>query len=211
MKNELPKRIVSSIILIPLTFFFIIEGNLIFNLFLLLCFIISIFEWYKMTKNTKYLKYGLLFLSISFYSIYEIRNFEDGYPTYLISVLLICVLTDIGGYILGKIFKGPKLTKLSPNKTYSGMLGGYLFSITFIISINNIDMMSISNSLILNLSFVFLISSISQIGDVTVSYFKRLSNVKDTGKIIPGHGGLLDRIDGMIFAFPSSYIIYFLF
>ena len=122
-----------------------------------------------------------------------------------------CILTDLGGYFFGKIFKGPKLTKLSPNKTFSGMLGGYIFSIFFLILINNFNILVVSNSMLFNIIFIFITSSISQIGDILISFFKRLSKVKDTGNIIPGHGGILDRIDGMIFAFPSSYIIYLLF
>ena len=111
---------------------------------------------------------------------------------------------------MGKLFKGPKLTKISPKKTYSGMFGGYLLSIIIInIYLINLDLLNFE-SRELTLRFfiiVILISSISQIGDIIISYFKRLSKVKDTGKIIPGHGGLLDRIDGMIFAFPFSYLI----
>jgi len=118
---------------------------------------------------------------------------------------MICVSTDIGGYIFGKIFKGPKLTKFSPNKTYAGMIGGYILSIVSTIILTNFyfnDDFAIKLFI-----FVILISTISQLGDIIISYFKRLSKIKDTGKIIPGHGGLLDRVDGMIFAFPFSYLI----
>ena len=107
------------------------------------------------------------------------------------------------------LIQGPKLIKISPNKTYSGAIGGYMFSIltvTFffkfsLLSPNKID------TLINIYVMIILISTVSQLGDILISYFKRLSNIKDTGKIIPGHGGLLDRADGMIFAFPFSYII----
>ena len=121
-------------------------------------------------------------------------------------ITTICVLTDIGGYIFGKVFKGPKLTKYSPNKTYSGLIGSYLLPlifIPFIVFFYFIDDFKIFNLII----FIFLVSSASQIGDIIISYFKRISNLKDTGKLIPGHGGLLDRIDGMIFSFPAFYII----
>ena len=129
---------------------------------------------------------------------------------------MICIFTDVGGYLFGKIFKGPKLTKISPNKTYAGMIGGYLFSIMFMsIFFNNLDFFSqiinISTSgtelTLVNFILVIVISTVSQLGDIIVSYFKRLSKIKNTGKIIPGHGGLLDRIDGMIFAFPVFYLI----
>ena len=161
-----------------------------------------------MSKKKKYYLFGILFLILSFYTAYFFR--EDSLWTFIF-IIIICISTDIGGYISGKLFKGPKLTKISPNKTYSGVIGGYLFSI---ISIN----IFLNYSYLLNLKkiefdilifiLVMLISSFSQIGDIIISYFKRLSRIKDTGKIIPGHGGILDRVDGMIFAFPFSYLIY---
>ena len=121
---------------------------------------------------------------------------------------MICVATDVGGFLFGKIFKGPKLTKISPNKTYSGMLGSFVFTILFIILfLKYLVFKNLYELTIEIVSFSFLLSIASQFGDIIISYFKRLSNVKDTGKIIPGHGGLLDRIDGMIFVFPLSYII----
>tara|TARA_B100001769_G_C21898315_1_gene485177 strand:- start:319 stop:744 length:426 start_codon:yes stop_codon:yes gene_type:complete len=132
-----------------------------------------------------------------------------------LAVLLICVSTDIGGYVFGKLFKGPKLTKISPNKTYSGMIGGYIFSIiltSYFFKYLYLLKENTSEIFDLNIFFtVLIISSASQIGDILVSYFKRISKIKDTGKIIPGHGGILDRIDGMIFAFPVSFIIIKLF
>ena len=128
---------------------------------------------------------------------------------------MICIFTDLGGYIFGKIFKGPKLTKISPNKTYSGMIGSYLVTMIFMIfSIYNLDFFKFINmnidekGLFANyLILILLVSTASQLGDIIISYFKRMSKIKDTGKIIPGHGGLLDRIDGMIFAFPFAYLI----
>ena len=123
----------------------------------------------------------------------------------MLFITIICISTDIGGYLFGKTFKGPKLSKFSPNKTYAGMIGGYLLSILSVIILNNFIFSE--DFLINQFIFVILISSISQLGDIIISYFKRLSKIKDTGKIIPGHGGLLDRVDGMIFAFPFSYLI----
>ena len=124
-------------------------------------------------------------------------------------ITLICVFTDLGGYFFGKLFKGPKLTKFSPNKTYAGMIGGYISSVVLILILSNYNLI-FKIGVEFNFEvifFVLLISTISQIGDILISYFKRKSKIKDTGKIIPGHGGLLDRADGMIFAFPISYII----
>ena len=208
MDNELIKRISSSIILAPIVFFFIITGSFLFNLFLLICFLITAYEWHMMTKKKIYNIPGLFFLIISFYSIYMIRNNFDGDYIYLLLITIICVATDVGGYVFGNIFKGPKLTNISPNKTYSGMLGGYLFTIIFVNFFLNNSFINFELSPLKNI-FIFsvLVSTISQLGDILISHFKRLSKIKDTGKIIPGHGGLLDRIDGMIFAFPFSYFI----
>lgn len=159
-----------------------------------------------MSKKKSYSFFGFVFLFFSFYSIYKLRINPDNDYWFLLLITIICVSTDIGGYIFGKIFKGPKLTKFSPNKTYAGMIGGYLLSIISIaIFANNI--LEKVQFPINWFFFVILISSISQLGDIIISYFKRSSKIKDTGKIIPGHGGLLDRVDGMLFAFPFSYII----
>jgi len=208
MAHELTKRILSSIILIPIVLFFIVKGSLLFNFFLLICFFITIFEWHMMSRRRFYHIIGLLFLVFSFYSTYKLRNEFNNEFVCLLFLTIICVSTDIGGYIFGKIFRGPKLTKISPKKTYSGMFGGFLtsfFSVTFILNNKFFDI-PVEYS-INTLFFVVLVSFISQFGDILISLFKRLSRIKDTGNIIPGHGGLLDRIDGMIFAFPFSYIM----
>ena len=208
MRSELIKRILSSIFLIPVAFFFIIKGSFLFNLFILICFLITVYEWQMMSNKKAYNIFGIIFIIISFYLIYKLRNdFEEGF-IYFLFITLICISTDIGGYVIGKIFKGPKLTKISPKKTYSGMIGGYFFSIISVILFKNNIFLIVPIVLNLNIFvFVILISTVSQLGDIIISYFKRKSKIKDTGKIIPGHGGILDRIDGMIFAFPFSYII----
>ena len=205
MEKELQKRILSSLVLIPIALFFIIKGTYFFNFFLILCLIITLHEWYMMSKKKNYHIFGHLFLLFSFYSAYFIRNeFTSGFYVFL-AILLICIFTDIGGYIFGKIFKGPKLTKISPKKTYAGVFGGYLLSIIFVYIFNDYYN---ENFDLKEFILVIIISTISQLGDIVVSYFKRLSKIKDTGKLIPGHGGILDRIDGMIFAFPFYFIIY---
>ena len=206
MKNELLKRILSSILLIPLIIFLILEGSFVFIFFIIICFFITSYEWLNMSKKSSYSILGVFFLIFSFYSIYKLRiNTYDDY-LYLFFVITVCISTDIGGYFFGKTLKGPKLTKISPNKTYAGMIGSFLFSLIFsIIFINFV----LDENLYLNwLILIILLSSISQFGDIIISYFKRVSKIKDTGKIIPGHGGLLDRIDGMIFVFPVAYIFF---
>ena len=200
MSSEFFKRVLSSIILIPLIFFFIIQESIIIFYFTIICFLISCYEWHMMTKNKFYKYYGFLFLLISFYAFYEVSN--DLFD--VIFVIIICISTDMGGYFFGKIFKGPKLTKISPNKTYAGMIGGYFLSLLSLTIIYTL--LDYKESLIKLLILAILISTISQIGDISISYFKRLSKIKNTGKLIPGHGGLLDRIDGMLFSFPLYYL-----
>lgn len=206
MNNEIVKRFLSSIILIPLVLFCIINGSFIFNFFLILIFFISIYEWYNLSKRQSHLIFGLLYLIFSFFYVYRLRtNSDNDYFLFLI-VIAVCILTDVGGFVFGKIFKGPKLTKFSPNKTYSGVAGSYLFAFTvipFLITFESNENLKIFNLFI----FIFLVSTVSQFGDIIISIFKRISKIKDTGKIIPGHGGLLDRIDGMLFAFPASYFL----
>ena len=199
INDELIKRILSSIMLIPLVLFFIIQGSFLFNFFIIICFLISSYEWIKISKKFLYKILGLFFLIFSFYTIFKIRiEFEENY-FYLLFVILICISTDIGGFVFGKIFKGPKLTVISPNKTYSGSIGSFILSvISGYFYINFIEF---------SLIIIFL-STINQIGDLIISYFKRLKKIKNTGKILPGHGGLLDRIDGLIFTIPTSHIIY---
>jgi len=205
--KEIVKRILSSIILIPVILLIIIKGSIFFHLFLVICFFIISFEWYKISKKKVYFYLGIIFLIYSFYTIYNLYYHKDSYLN-LLFVLLICVSTDIGGYIFGKFFKGPKLTEISPNKTFSGSIGSYLTSFIstyfFLNILNNAGFDLFISEFII---YVFLISTVSQIGDILISYFKRLSNIKNTGKIIPGHGGILDRVDGMIFAFPFAYLL----
>ena len=208
MKRELFNRFVSSIILIPLIIFLIIEGGMIFNIFILICFFLTLFEWYKMSNKYRHYIPGIFFLIFSFLSIYFLRNQFNGEYLYLLFVLFICVATDIGGYVIGNLIKGPKLSKISPKKTYSGVLGGFLFTIIFSYFFLKSPLFEFNKNITLEiLIFIIVISAISQVGDLLVSYFKRVSKIKDTGKIIPGHGGILDRIDGMVFAFPTSLII----
>ena len=211
MSDELVKRIISSVILIPITLYIVIQGSNLFNLFLITSLFLSCREWFLIVNKKIYYFLGFLFLLFSYLSIYSIRNnFGESSLNFFLIIFLICVLTDIGGYIFGKLFKGPKLTKISPKKTYSGMIGSFIFSIVGLFIFVNYSIYLDFKSLEFDLNFFFfvlLISSISQLGDITISYFKRLSNINDTGNIIPGHGGILDRTDGMIFSYPFAYLL----
>lgn len=208
MEVELKKRIFSSIILIPVVFFIVLKGSFYFFLLLLICFFISCYEWHKMSKNKYYHILGFLFLCVSFYSILQLRIAEENSYNFFLIILLICIFSDLGGYFFGKIFKGPRLTTYSPNKTYAGLIGGYVLSLTLIPLMIYFKLIAHSQILIIVIFFL-LVSTVSQIGDIIVSIFKRKSKIKDTGNLIPGHGGILDRIDGMLFAFPFAYFVLF--
>ena len=209
MKNEFEKRLLTSFFIIPLALFFIIKGSLFYIFFLGIIFLISIYEWFEITKNLKVSKIiGTIFILFSIYSAYLLRN-EKGLYVFIF-ILLISVLTDIGGYIFGKTFKGPKLTKISPNKTYSGVIGSFFLSIIggltyFDLFMGNIPLRVEQHIVVLTI--IVIISLVSQLGDLIISFFKRITKIKNTGKILPGHGGLLDRIDGIIFTMPFSYTI----
>ncbi len=214
---ELQKRLLSSMIMVPAALFFILKGSLFFIFFLFVVFIATSNEWLNMCKKNKLIKFlGLIFLIISFYLAYRLRIYEGAYV--FIFVILISVCTDIGGYIFGKLLKGPKITKISPNKTFTGVVGGFIMSLVGAL----IFYKYISANLLFNfksnfgeyisfdvyLIFIILtISAVSQIGDLIISYFKRLAKMKDSGKLLPGHGGFLDRVDGIIFAIPFFYLI----
>ena len=219
INKELQKRILSSILLIPITIFFIFQGSVFFAFFLCIFFLASSYEWIKMNKKNSYKFIGILYLLFTSYLTYLLN---DNFFFQFILVLIICIFTDIGGYIFGRTFKGPKLTKISPKKTYAGLIGSYILSI--VAALIYIKYISLGESAYLeinvllsgkdveNIKLFFLIiiifvSSISQIGDLIISYFKRLAKIKDTGNLLPGHGGLLDRVDGIIFAMPASYLL----
>ena len=208
MSQELIKRILSTLVLIPISIFLIIDGSYLFNIFLIIIFLLSLNEWIKMSIKKLHFFLGAVFLFFSFFTVFEIRNYFGGDYLYFLFVLLICISTDMGGYLFGKIFKGPKLTKISPNKTFSGTIGGYILSVLttyFFFWLINDDLYF--NFTFQIIFYILLISTISQLGDIVISFFKRLSGIKNTGELIPGHGGILDRIDGMIFAFPFTYIL----
>ena len=209
INKELQKRILSSIILVPVSFFFIIQGSLTFIFFLCLIFLLTSSEWFRMTKNKDLLRiFGLFFLFFSFFSTIYLRQYVG--LNFFLFLIIVCIFTDTGGYIFGKTFKGPRLTKISPKKTYSGVIGSFLISLLFgLIYIKYLGQKSrilLETDPILIVLLILFISLTTQIGDLIISYFKRKAKLKDTGKILPGHGGFLDRIDGIIFVMPITYL-----
>ena len=205
-RSTLYKRSISTIVLLPLFIFIIYEGSYVFNILLVFALSISILEWIKFKINSVNKILGIFFLFVSFYCAYLFRSSDMVYAlAYFFLVTIISISTDLGGFVFGKIFKGPKVSKISPNKTYSGIIGSFLlsifFSYFFIVNYTN-------GKIIFYFHEIILLSTISQSGDFIVSFFKRKSKIKDTGNIIPGHGGILDRIDGMIFSYPFGYLFF---
>ena len=213
--NNLSKRIFTSIILLFLTYFSIVN-SLFLLLFLVVIFFLTFKEFNLIYKRIFNKNFFLIFiansLSIFYLSIFfVIIWFNLGLSNFdkiisLIFILLICMLTDIGGYIFGKTIGGRKLTKISPNKTYAGMIGSFLFSLIFgyLFYYFQKDILVLKINILL---IIMIISFISQIGDLTISYLKRKACLKDTGSILPGHGGILDRIDGILIAIPVGIVL----
>ncbi len=210
--TEINKRILTSIALLLMLILSVFNKYI---LTLVCIFIIYqiLFEFNYMLKkififNRKKIFY-FIFLFIIIYVTFSIIYvwlilISDNNDKILLYILIItCISTDIGGYIFGKLFKGKKLTKISPNKTYSGMIGSYFLSIIIII-LNFKFYMDVDKLFFL----IIIASTISQFGDLLISYIKRKAKIKDTSSILPGHGGLLDRIDGIIFSVPICLIIY---
>jgi phosphatidate cytidylyltransferase len=140
--------------------------------------------------------------------IFKIKFKNDGSELFIIYSLLVCITSDIGGLLFGKIFKGPKLTKISPNKTISGAIGSFVFSIILIpIFINNLINLSLEKFILIT----FFISISSQVGDLFISFLKRKAKVKNTGDVLPGHGGFLDRIDGILLGLPIGILLFNIF
>ena len=212
--NDLLNRFFTSIPLLIVLYGAIINHYILFLLFTLTAYIVMI-EAYRLIKlifkeniNIIVILYLILiiYLSIILPQLYFFITYDINNKIIFLYLLLVCIMTDIGGYIFGKFFQGKKLTKISPNKTYSGLIGSYILSnivfIYFYLKFN------FSYSFII---LTFLVCSISQIGDLFISYLKRKAKVKDTGSLLPGHGGILDRIDGIIFALPVGVNLLFLF
>ena len=207
--TNLQKRIITSIIILPLSIFFIVKGGKVLTFFLIFVLFAGIHELYSVFKKTKSILFLSSILILSLLSIYYLRENSE---YFLFWALVVAISSDIGGYVFGKIFKWKKLTKISPKKTISGVFGSYFFSIlcwsifleTYYQNYLGVDV-AISFRILLT---TIIFSTIAQIGDLTISYFKRLEKIKDTGKILPGHGGIFDRIDGLMFVVILASILH---
>ena len=210
--TNLQKRILTSLIILPLSFFFLLKGGYFLLTFLLIIFFIGNYELFSVFNKKSTILFLDLILILSLCSIYYLADFSKTSLYLLLWSIILVILTDIGGYVFGKIFKWKKITKISPKKTLSGVLGSLIFSLFSIIIANLIfPVQYLINFLDAKYFFLAIIlSMIAQAGDLTISYFKRLEKIKDTGKILPGHGGIFDRIDGLMFVIIITFFLYYI-
>ena len=220
MELDIKKRIITSIFLISLLLLMFFYSYIM----IISVIIISIIAWiefyaliskiFKKNKTKhKILRFffkaiSLFYLSILVYLIFVIESDYLDLKMYLLYSVLVAIMSDIGGLVFGKIFKGKKLTKISPNKTISGSIGSLIFSMLLILL--NYD--NLFNKNLLSIFVItIVISAISQLGDLFISFLKRKARVKNTSDILPGHGGILDRIDSIIFAIPVGIFLFIVF
>ena len=217
MNSNLKKRILTSIFLISLLigmFFY----SYIMIVSVIIIAIISWIEFYALIskilkKNIlkdRFLRFfsktlSLFYLSGLVYLFFAIESEYSNLKIYLLYSVLVAIVSDIGGLVCGKIFKGKKLTKISPNKTISGSIGSFIFSLLLIPFFYKSQ---IDHNLLSIFFITIIISLISQLGDLFISFLKRKAEVKDTSDLLPGHGGILDRIDGIIFAIPLGIFLF---
>ncbi|MDC6469833.1 phosphatidate cytidylyltransferase [Candidatus Pelagibacter sp. Uisw_099_02] len=220
MGSELKKRIVTSLLLLLLlTIMYFFSFMMIISLIVIA--IIIWIEFYallskifiKNSINHKFYRFifksiSLLYLSLLVYYLFYIESYHQDLKVYLIYSILVAILSDIGGLVIGKFFKGKKLTKISPNKTVSGSIGSFVFSL-FLIPLFNETL--IKYDLLILIVITLFISLTTQIGDLLISYIKRKAKVKNTSDLLPGHGGILDRVDGIIFAIPIGLLLFNIF
>lgn len=216
MKKNLLNRLFTSIILLSILLTCIIQNKLLWLLLVIVCLIICYLEFANILKSfiKKYIIYYLSLLTtlIFIISLFIICSLIYDYSiVFLIFVISVTIFSDVGGYVAGKLIGGKRLTKISPNKTISGSVGSFIFSLIpcplIQIILNKFSFFEENfDNIFTILIFSLFLSLICQFGDLFISYFKRKAKVKDTGKILPGHGGLLDRVDGLIFVLPAGYI-----
>jgi len=220
MSKNLVKRVFTSLVLILILFVCLNFNKYLWLLLIITASIICFFEFNNIAKKIWKRKKTIIYLSNILSSIFLIFVIFSSYELYtsgskldIIFILLVCIFSDIGGYVVGKLVGGKKLTKISPKKTISGSIGSFIFSLLPIIMFLILQEYTKDSSYKMQFSFINIIflslflSFVCQVGDLIISFFKRKAKIKDTGSLLPGHGGLLDRIDGLIFVLPISMIV----
>lgn len=212
--DNFKKRIITSTALIILLFF-VIFSKIALLYSLIIIGVYSVLEFINLSQNIfkKFISRVIsnilftIFIFIYFTIFFYFSNFIQ-LKIILFALLFGCIASDIGGYIFGKIIKGPKISKISPNKTLAGSFGSLILcSTTFTVSI-----LFFTNTSSLLIMITGLVTSVfCQLGDLFFSYLKRKAKKKDTGNILPGHGGILDRIDGILLGIPSGYLFLLIF
>ena len=216
MNKELLKRIFTSLLILPIVIYCVFSAGIYLIVLLLFIFILTFYEIIKNTKNLFFIFFSNIVIISSLLSFYYLRGETNYSLTIVLWILILTFFSDIGGYIFGNILKGRKLTKISPNKTYSGAIGSLILSSLSLPSMSIVQNLFFDELLInfMQVNFfliTILLSIICQLGDLYVSFWKRKINIKNISNILPGHGGLLDRIDGLIFVLISSSILIFFF
>jgi phosphatidate cytidylyltransferase len=201
--SNFKKRFFISLLVFPIIYILFYQ-KILSNILIVIVCLFCAYEWNKIFNKINYIYVlGLVVLLFFFISLIKIYNLQD-YNLKFLWLILIAWLTDIGGYVFGKLFGGPKLIKISPNKTWSGALGSLILSqFSFLIFFLDINYKFNFNIIF----FQILLSITGQVGDILMSYIKRNNNIKDTSNFIPGHGGFLDRVDGLIWIFIFGYFL----
>ena len=209
ISNNLKKRIYTSLFLV-FSVFLIYNFNIFLVYFLIVLSVLSIIEFIQLTRKTLLRNFFLITLNIFF--IFYVFTFSFmfflfsnlvGLKVVLYILLIGCIASDIGGFISGKIFKGPKLTKISPNKTYSGAVGSLILTLLIISFLYFYFIQIFSYKIVI---VAIMTSLFCQLGDLMISFLKRKAKMKDTGNFLPGHGGVLDRLDGIFLGIPIGFI-----
>jgi len=203
--NNLQKRILTSVIALPVSIFFVVKGGYLLTFFLILILFAGMHELFSVFKKIQSILFLSLILILSLFCIYYLSEKE---PLLLYFVIAVTISSDIGGYVFGKIFKWKKLTKISPNKTLSGALGSYFLSTICLFVWHKFNFSELE-AFVYAFFATIIFSTVAQAGDLIISYFKRLEKIKDAGKILPGHGGIFDRIDGLMFVVIAASIYYY--
>ncbi len=208
--TNLQKRILTSLIVLPLSIFFVFKGGYLLLSFLLLVFFIANYELFSVFKKKTTILFLDLTLILALFAIYHLRDNSRESFYLLVWFIILTICSDVGGYVFGKIFKWKKLTKISPRKTLSGVLGSFIVSLFSLFIIESILKYNVEIKWFEPKFFfvAIILSLIAQAGDLIISYFKRLEKIKDTGKILPGHGGIFDRIDSLMFVIIFGFLLH---